>query len=239
MKLFTGWVMSAGLVFTAAAANAQVLAPYQTGRPAYAVVSDVGGPHAAVPPAASVPRYGPTLLPPQEVYTVLRDNGFSPLGAPQQRGLVYTIAAIAPGGDDGRLVIDARNGRILRFMPAYRMGDNLNDDLAVTYGPVGPPPAGPARGGPRPPASIPHPHVASRTPSSVPLPKGSPSRAGEVQPLAAKPAAEPSPQQSAAVQAKPVDTPTAPQAAAPAVEAKPAAPQILPTQEMPKVQGLD
>src|SRR5512136_1474027 len=49
MKLFTGWVMSAGLVFTAAAANAQVLAPYQTGRPAYAVVSDVGGPYAATP----------------------------------------------------------------------------------------------------------------------------------------------------------------------------------------------
>ena len=85
-----------------------------------------------------VPRYGPSLLPPQEVYTVVRESGFSPLGIPQQRGLVYTISVIDSGGDDGRLVIDARTGRIIRFMPAYRMGDNFNEDLTATYGPVGP-----------------------------------------------------------------------------------------------------
>lgn len=238
MKLFTGWIMSAGLVFTAVAANAQVLAPYGSGRSPYAVVSDIEGPYAAMPPDAPVPRYGygPTLLPPQEVYTVVRESGFSPLGVPQRRGLVYTIAVIDRGGDDGRLVIDARTGRILRFMPAYRMGDNLNEDLTVTYGPVGPPPVSAARGGLRPPGSIPH--LASRTPS-VPLPKASPSRAGAAKPLAAKPASEPA-QQSAAVQPKPADAPIAPQAAPPAaVEAKPAAPQILPTQEMPKAQGLE
>jgi hypothetical protein len=231
MKLFTGWVISAGLVLTAAAANAQVLAPYQNGRPAY--VSDFDGPYAAMPPDAPVPSYGhgPSLLPPQEVYTVLRDNGFSPLGAPQLRGFVYSIAVIDRGGDDGRLVIDARNGRILRFMPGYWMGDNRNEDLPVAYGPAGPPPS-PVRGGPRPPASIPH--LASRSPSSVPLPKASPPRADEMKPLAAKPAVEPA-QQSAAVQAKPADAPSAPPAA---VAAKPA-PPILPTQEMPKAQGLD
>jgi hypothetical protein len=221
MKLFTGWVMSAGLVLTAAAAQAQVLAPYA--RPPYAVVSEVGGPYAAMPPDAPVPRHGPTLLPPQEVYTVLRDSGFSPLGIPQLRGLVYTISVIDRGGDDGRLVIDARTGRILRFMPAYRMGDNLNEDLEVTYGPVGPL-VSPVRGPPRPPGYIPH--VASRT---VPMPKPSP--------LAAKPAAEPA-QQSAT--AKPSDAQAMPPSAATTVgQAKPAAPQILPTQEMPTVQGLD
>jgi hypothetical protein len=218
MKLFTGWVMSAGLVLTAAAANAQVLTPYETGRSPYAVVSDIDVPYAAMPPQAPVPRYGPTLLPPQEVYTVLRDNGFSPLGVPQQRGLVYTIAAIDRSGDDGRLVIDARTGRILRFMPANRMGDNLNEDLTVSYGPVGPlPRVSPIRGEPRPPASIPH--VASRTPSVLP-PKASPSRVAAEKQLAAKPAAAPTAQSAA-------------------VEVKPAAPQILPTQAMPKVQGLD
>jgi hypothetical protein len=235
MKLFTGWVVSAGLVLTAAAANAQVLAPYQTGRPGYAAVSDFEGPYAAMPPDAPVPRYGygPTLLPPQEVYTVLRENGFSPLGAPQQRGFIYTIAVLDRHGDDGRLVIDARTGRILRFLPAYRMGDNPGEDTPVTYGPAGPPPVSPIRGGPRPPAPIPH--LASRTPSAVPLPKASPPHA-DVKPLAA----EPAPQQAAAVQAKPADTPAAPPAAAPAaVAAKPAAPPILPTQEMPKAQGLD
>jgi hypothetical protein len=240
MKLFTGWVVLAGLVFTAATANAQVLAPYEIGRSPYTVASDVGGPYAGTPPEAPPPRYGygPTLMPATEVYTVLRESGFLPLGIPQQRGFVYTISVIDRGGDDGRLVIDARTGRIIRFMPAHRMGDNFNDDLTGSYGPAGPlPPVSAVRGPPRPPASVPH--VASRTPS-VPIPKASPSRAGEVKPLATKPAPEPA-QQSAAVQAKPADAaPTTPQAAAPAaVEAKPAAAPIQPTQEMPKVQGLE
>src|SRR5229473_1194908 len=238
MKLFTGWVMSAGLVVMATAANAQVLAPYETGRSPYEAVSDVEGPYAAMPVEIPAPRHGPTLLPPTEVYTILRESGFLPLGIPQRRGFVYTISVIDRGGDDGRLVIDARTGRIIRFLPAHRMGDNSNDDLAGSYGPVGPlPPVSMVGGPPRPPASVPH--VASRTPS-VPMPKASPPRAGEVKPLAASPVPEPA-QQSAAVQAKPADAaPTTPQAAAPAaVETKPAAPSIQPTQEMPKVQGLE
>lgn len=228
MKLFTGWIMSAGLVLTAAAANAQVLVPYQVGRPGYAVVSDFEGPYAAMPPDAPVPRYGPTLLPAREVYTVLRDGGFSPLGAPRLRGFVYTVAVIDRGGEHGRLAIDARNGQVLRFIPGYRVG-NLSDGLP-------PPPASAIRGGPRPPASIPH--LASRAPAAAPLPKGSPPRA-DVKPLAAQPAAEPAPQQAAAVQAKPAESPAAPAAAPAAVAAEPAAPTILPTQEMPKAQGLD
>ena len=235
MKLFTGWVLSTGLILTTAAAHAQVLGSYEIGRSPYAAVSDIQGPYAAMPPDVPVPRYGygygPRLLPPQEVYTVLRDRGFSPLGAPPQHGLVYTIAVIDRAGDDGRLVIDARTGRILRFMPADRMGGNFDEDQAVTYGPAGPLPMYPVRGGPRPPAAIPH--VASRTPP-VPLPKASP-RSGD----ALAPAAAP-PQQSAAIQVKPAEPQTAPPPAAPAVvAAKPAAPQILPTQEMPKMQGLD
>jgi hypothetical protein len=229
MRLFTGWIVSAALVFTAAAANAQAMAPHGVGGSPYAEISDIGGPYAAMPPDAPVPRYGPSLLPPQEVYTVLRENGFSPLGIPRQRGFVYSIAVVDRGGNDGRLVIDARNGQILRFLPADRIGDNFNEDRTATYGPVGPPPVSPVRGGPRPPASIPH--VASRT---VPVPKPSP--------LAAKPAAEPA-QQSAAVQPKPADPQAvapAPAVSAPTVgQAKPAQPAIQPTQEMPKVQGLD
>jgi hypothetical protein len=228
MKLFTGWVMSAGLIFTAAAANAQVLVPYEISGPSYAAVSDIEGPYAAMPPEAPPPPHGPTLLPPREVYTVVRGSGFSPRGKPQQRGPVYTIAVSGPGGGEGRLVIDARTGRILRFVPTYQMG---------AYGPVGPlSPFSHFTGGPRPPRPIPG--VASRTPS-VPTPKPAPPRADEVKPLADKPAPEPAPQ-SAAVPPKPADAQAATQAAAaPAVEAKPAAPQILPTQEMPKVQGLE
>jgi hypothetical protein len=240
MKLYTGWVMSAGLVFSATAANAQLPAPYQIGGSPYTVVSDVGGPYAAMPPEAPLPRYpgyGPRLLPPQEVYTVVRESGFSPLGIPQQRGLIYTISVIDRGGDDGRLVIDARTGRILRFVRASRMGDNFNDDLTVTYGPVGPlppPPVGSVRG-PRPSASAPR--VATRTPA-VPLPKAAPHTAGAPKPQATAPVPAPA-KQSAVVQAKPADAPIAPQAAAPAMVAPPPAVAPQPTQEMPKVQGLE
>ena len=223
MKLFTGWAVSAGLVLVAAAANAQVLAP--TGIGPATRVSDVGGPYAAMPPEAPPPGYGPRLLPPREVTTILRESGFSPLGIPQQRGLVYTISVIDRGGDDGRLVIDARSGRIIRFIPAYRMGDNFNEDLNLAYGPVGPlpPPTNSGyRRAPRPP--LPIPHVASR--SAPPRPKALPH--------AARPEAAPA-QQSAAT-AKPAE----PQASLPSTVgvAKPSV-QIMPTQEMPKAQGLE
>jgi hypothetical protein len=261
MKLLMGWVMSAGLALTAATANAQTLTPYGIGNSPYTEVSDVGGPYEGMLPEArepgypgpryevpryGEPRYGLTLLAPTEVYAILRENGFSPLGVPYQRGLIYTIAAIDRSGYDGRLIIDARTGRIIRFMPAYRMGtnfnrDNFNRDMAGPYGAVEPlPPMDNMSGTARPPVSVPR--LASRTPP-VPLPKAPPPHAGdlkpEVKPLAAKPApAEPA-KQSAAVQDKPTEAPLPRPAAVPIVEAKPAAPEIKPTQAMPKAQGLD
>jgi hypothetical protein len=240
----TGWLMSAGLVLAATAANAQTLSPHEIDGPRYAPVSDFDGPYAAMPPEAPHPRYGapgprnggPMLVPPEELNAVLRENRFSPLGIPKLRGFVYVIPVVDRTGEDGRLVIDARSGQIIRFVPAYRMGDRFDQESGGTYGPAGPlPPIGAAQRVPRPPGSIPY--VASRAPL-VPLPKPPP-RADEVKPLAEKPVAPP-PQQSAAVVSKPVDAQPAPQAPAPpAVEAKPAAPPIQPTQEMPKVQGLE
>src|SRR5690349_4238249 len=137
MKLFTG-SLAAGLVLLAGAAQAQV-----PGR--YTAASDFDAPYAAAPPVVPGPRYepgprygygpGPGLLPSTEVYAVLRDNGFLPLGIPRLRGFVYTIAVIDRGGGDGRLVIDARNGRIIRFLPAYRMGDNDYEDQSALRAP--------------------------------------------------------------------------------------------------------
>lgn len=289
MKFFTGWVFAAGLTLATTAAQAQVPAPYEAGRSPYHSVSDIGDPYYAPPryaPPAQYPGYappaqdpgyapraqypgprygygqGPVLLPPTEVYTVLRESGFSPLGIPQQRGLVYTISVIDRGGDDGRLIIDARTGRIIRFIPAHRIGDNFNDDLTMNYGPPGPLPPTHVRGAPR--APKPAPQVASRT---VPVPKPSPlatakpataepaakavaARPAAVQP-AAKPAAPAEPvqqptvqqkpvQQSAAAQPKSVEAQTPPPAAATtgAVQANPA-PPIAPTQDMPTMQGLE
>ncbi|SFJ56859.1 hypothetical protein [Bradyrhizobium sp. Gha] len=241
MKFFTGCVAAATLALAATAAQAQVPASGVSGG-AYVAVSDFDGPYA--PEALPPPRYGygypergpgPVLLPPTEVYAVLRDNGFSPLGIPRLRGAVYTIAVIDRRGDDGRLVIDARDGRIIRFMPAadaYGMAPAYDEPQVTPYRPQSALPASTmVRGGPpRPPAPIPH--VASRT---VPLPKAAPPRA-ETPVAAARPAAQLA-QRTAAIQPKPAEA--APQAAAPAVvQAKPA-PTILPTQEMPAVQGLD
>ncbi|RQH05895.1 hypothetical protein EHH60_31580 [Bradyrhizobium sp. RP6] len=251
MKFFTGCVAAAALVLAASAGHAQVPAS-GIARGAVIAVSDFDAPYApeAVPPS---PRYGYgygyeerspalVLLPSTEVYAVLRENGFLPLGIPRLRGSVYTIAVIDRRGDDGRLVIDARDGRIIRFMPAadaYGMAPAYDERAVAPYGPQSalPPPTAIRSGPPRPPAPIPH--VASR---AVPLPKAAPRRA-ETPVAAAKPAApvaqqaqapqaQPS-QQAAAVQAKPAE------AAAPTIgQANPAA-TILPTQEMPAVQGLD
>ncbi|WP_027573501.1 hypothetical protein [Bradyrhizobium sp. WSM1743] len=251
MKFFTGCVAAVALALAATAGHAQVPASGIT-RGAVVAVSDFDGPYAP-PEAAPPPRYGygygyeeggpaQVLLPSTEVYAVLRENGFSPLGIPRLRGNVYTIAVIDPRGDDGRLVIDARDGRIIRFMPAadaYGMAPAYDEPAVAPYGPQSalPPPTVIRSGPPRPPASIPH--VASR---AVPLPKAAPRR-GETPVVAAKPA-EPvtqqaqapkaqAPQQIAAAQAKPAEV------AAPTVgQAKPA-PTILPTQEMPAAQGLD
>lgn len=252
MKFFTGCVAAAALALAATAAQAQVPASGISGGTMIAV-SDFDGPYgpgeAAPPPP---PRYGygygydergpaPALLPATEVYAVLRENGFSPLGIPRLRGAVYTIAVIDRRGDDGRLVIDARDGRIIRFMPAadaYGMAPAYEEPSVAPYRPQSalPPPTMVRGGPPRPPAPIPH--VASRT---VPLPKAAPLRVET--PVAATKPAEPTAQQAqpaqqtAAVQAKPAEA--APQAAAPTVgQAKPSA-TILPTQDMPVAQGLD
>lgn len=256
MKLFTGWVLATGLVLTATAAHAQIVTPSEAGRPLYRSVSDVsgpnvGGPYAAMPPEAPRPGYGygPTLLPSIEVYTVVREAGLSPLGIPHLRGFIYTIAVIDRSGNDGRLIIDARTGRIIRLVSAHGIGDNFNDDPAVVYGAPGtlPPPTN-VRGAPRPPRAIPH--VASRT---VPVPKASPLAGKPAPELAAKPAPEqaqqqtpappqtPPPQQTAATTPKPAEAQTPPPPAAATTstaQAKPTA-QIAPTQDMPKVQGLE
>jgi hypothetical protein len=225
MKLFTG-SLAAGLVLLAAGAQAQV--PYGNGRAPYAAVSDFDAPSAVAPDVIPGPRYGygPSLLPSTEVYAVLRDNGFSPLGIPRLRGFVYTIAVIDRGGEDGRLIIDARNGRIVRFVPAYRMGGPF-EESRVIHGPQGAPPPAHVMDSPQPPR--PGPKVASR---SVPIPKANPH--------AAKPAAPEPVKQAAAPAPKPAEV----QAAAPPAMTTGSAPdkpvpQIAPTQEMPNPQGLE
>jgi hypothetical protein len=243
MKLFTG-SLAAGLVLLAGSAQAQVPGPYENGRPRYTAASDFGAPDAVTPHAVPGPQYapgprygyspGPGLLPSTEVYSVLRDNGFLPLGIPRLRGFVYTIAVIDRGGADGRLIIDARNGRIIRFLPAYRTDDNFDQEQSALRGPfMAQPPqaqAAPQAQAPDQVQAAPRPsrpaHVASR---AVPMPKASPI-AAKPAPAPVQQAAAPAPKPAAVSAAAPVTTGSAP--------AKPA-PQIAPTQDMPTAQGLE
>jgi hypothetical protein len=253
MKLLAGCVVSAGLVLSTWSVNAQMLAPHDASGSPYRLVSDFEEPYGGMPPApppygapppyppAVVPYggaapygYAPALLPPHEVYAVLRDNGFLPLGIPRRQGYTYEIAAMDPDGEDGRLLIDARNGRIIQFSPAYRMGGGHESRLIGVYGAQAAlPPPTVVRGVPRPPAPIPH--VASR---AVPLPAPKPVAAAVDRPAER-------PQQSAAVSRPAEPAAPKPQASAAPVttgtvgEVKPPQVDIRPTQDMPAVQGLE
>ncbi len=168
---------------------AQAQAVFRTVPPGVVIASDIDGPYDDVgppiapryapspyppraygpPPGYGPPSYGPSsyappVLPIHEIYRIVRDNGYSPLGAPQQRGAVYTIAVIdLGGGEDGRLVIDAGSGRIVRFMPAYRYGARNVGDMNVAYAP-------PSATVPQARATVPlpKPRTASAPPPAVP-----------------------------------------------------------------------
>lgn len=207
----------------------------------------------AVIPSARYLRPGPEarpVIPAVQIVAVLRSSGYSPLGQITQRGWIYTVAALDPNGDDGRLIIDARTGRIMRFIPAMEVDARLSERMAMAYGPPGPPPVTEAgyeirrgslldlRRSPRPPASVPHvaqrpsPKTASRVPQSAP---------------AQQPAANPSADQSATksaqavtvIEKKPAATVGAATASAPPPASDPPTLKLWPTQAMPDVQPLE
>lgn len=243
MRIFLGSMMSAAVLMSGAA-QGQALPPLRGDIPTVIRASDVGGSYAPVygpPPRVyeeTVPSraygvlrsgYGMAMLPLREVYAIVREAGFSLLGMPQQRGDIYTVAAVDQNGEDGRLVIDARSGQIIRFLPAYGMREGpraevfIRDEAAA--GPMLPQyrrppfvavePAAPAQ------------RLASRTPT-VPLPKKPPAHAvaapakpvaaAVAKPVTIAPAAAPAAaapvQQSAVtepkvIEAKPAETPAA------------------------------
>jgi hypothetical protein len=216
-------------------------------------------------PPGALGRGDVPILPSREVYEILRETGFAPTGVPHLRGFTYVVMAVNRRGDDGRVVIDARSGQVISFTPAYRLGDDYEEEgmndggPRGPYGPIGPrgavPPSPPApmpttSNAPRPPATVPR--VASRAvPQPVPRP------AAAVPQVAGRPEAAPPPaQQSATPMSKPApvtaaaapppSAPTvgqvkpAPQVQSPQVQSPQVLPtQVLPTQPMPEAQGLE
>ncbi|MBX9710839.1 MAG: hypothetical protein K2X60_07385 [Xanthobacteraceae bacterium] len=172
-------------------------------------IYDPRGLYAGIPPGAHYEReIDRPLVAPDQVAAMLRSTGFSLLGPINRRGWVYTAAVLNPRGDDGRVIIDARTGAIIRFIPAFAINGRTDQELSTLYGPPGLPPGPPPiaqdmRRAPRPPLNVPK--VASRTPPSVPLSRSPPS--AKTGPAPAPVAVAPSKPQVAAVPeaAKPVE----------------------------------
>lgn len=57
------------------------------------------------------------VVPPYEVFTIVRSMGLSPLGQPSLRGRVYVLRAGNSYGEQVRVVVDARAGQVVSVEP--------------------------------------------------------------------------------------------------------------------------
>jgi hypothetical protein len=67
-------------------------------------------------PGVVYPGYVPGL-PPHEIVAIVRSTGLVPLSRPMRRGPIYALHAVDPAGQEVRVIVDARLGRILRVVP--------------------------------------------------------------------------------------------------------------------------
>ncbi len=71
-----------------------------------------------VPPAYPAPAHPAyAALPPHEIITIVRSTGLEPLSPAARRGSVYALRAVDPAGQEVRVIVDARLGRIVRVVP--------------------------------------------------------------------------------------------------------------------------
>jgi hypothetical protein len=68
-------------------------------------------------PLDSLPSAVGDELPPYEVMNIVRSSGMRPMGPPARRGRIYLLHAVERNGDDVRVVVDARSGRIVSVTP--------------------------------------------------------------------------------------------------------------------------
>ena len=254
MNWGTVWLVAGAVALGAPSAHAQYFvrgpgvivasdidAPYEYGPPLpprYAPAPYSGGPrYAPPPPPYAGEAYGPSgyatpMLHPGEIVRIARQNGFSPLGDPEPRGSVYRIAVISRDGEDGRLIIDARTGRILRFLPASEYGSRFDRGRSYASSAVGalPPPMSAEPHASLRPSTIVPPRVAAPATTVAALPKAAPSTPS--------PARANAPHRQADLrQAIPPAPPMALAVTTPAQQ--PAAPEAKPATDMPPAQGLD
>jgi hypothetical protein len=161
-----------------------------------------------VPPANPGPG-----VPSYEIVAIVRSTGLEPLHRPMRQGPSYVLRAMNPVGQEVRVIVDARSGRIVKVVPLpgpryvaplgptpYGRPPGRTAMVPDGYGPssrVTALPPGidgpPAVGAGRPPAAAAAPHPAAPA-GAPPLPRPRPKVAGTEAPAAATaPAAPPSP----------------------------------------------
>jgi hypothetical protein len=188
------------------------------------------------PPESMPMEDDDVVLAPEEIPRILRQQGFSQLGPVFRRGWVYTVAVLNEDGDDGRLIVDARSGEPIRFIPAMHMDTRLRDELDRMYDRPPPPPARFARDPyrDRPPRRDDPPYMADH--DALPSPRRHVAPLKRAAKSIAKTAPKPGPATVAVAPAAPAKTEarleTKPQPDAAGVE-------LQPTGPMPPVQPMD
>jgi hypothetical protein len=56
-------------------------------------------------------------MPPHEILTIVRSTGMEPVSRPIRQGPVYVLRALDPAGEEVRVIVDARRGRIVKVAP--------------------------------------------------------------------------------------------------------------------------
>ena len=56
-------------------------------------------------------------MPPHEILTIVRSTGMEPVSRPIRQGPAYVLRALDPAGEEVRVIVDARRGRIVKVAP--------------------------------------------------------------------------------------------------------------------------
>lgn len=183
--------------------------------------------HSDAQAALVQPLGDPTWVPPREVVRMLRSVGYDVLSRPRLRGPIFSVIVVSPRGEDGRIFVDARDGRLLRFVAGYALTGRTEEEIGLAYNPPGPPPVSQPRKPQPSPAK-----TASRTQTTGIAPSVNPQTGSSgpvARPTAAAPGTLAQPQTQASA-TRPADTRPA--------DARPSL-VIQPTREMPAVLGLE
>jgi hypothetical protein len=165
------------------------------------------------------------LLPPYQAAAIVRSIGLRPVHRPLLRGVIYAVRAVGPTGEEVRVIVDARLGRVVRIVPV------MMPRYAV---PVVPAPYGRPLGvAPLP--DRPHPNLAELPPGLAPAPGyGIPSGASRapVANVAPPPAGEMMPlprPRPKVVEAPKQHAPASPETSSPATRAQASPPSTTQT----------